>query len=343
MIYRKPRTDEWNQFESLARHPLQSKAWGDFRETTGVEVIRLVGFDDKQMKSQLQLTVHPVPKFGVNIGYFPKGQWPDEIQLHTLRELGKQQKMVFIKLEPDISSPPLEQDRLDELRQVLISSGCQLGRAMFTPYSFLVDLKLSETELMKRMKSKTRYNIRVAQKHEVKVLEDSSDAGFEEYLHLLELTTKRQQFYAHDKDYQQNMWKYMSQAGIAKILKATYQDQTVAAWILFLYKNTLYYPYGASSRDHREVMASNLLMWEAMRFGKANGCGSFDMWGSLGPHPDQHDPWYGFHRFKEGYGGELAHFVGSYDLVIDPPKYKIYRQMDNLRWKWLRLRAKLPF
>jgi lipid II:glycine glycyltransferase (peptidoglycan interpeptide bridge formation enzyme) len=101
----------------------------------------------------------------------------------------------------------------------------------------------------------------------------------------------------------------------------------------------LYYPYGASSSQHRDVMSSNLMMWDVIMYGKKMGLKTFDMWGSLGPNPDTKDPWYGFHRFKQGYGPELVEFVGSYDLVINPILYQGYKIADKLRWLFLRLRA----
>ena len=88
-------------------------------------------------------------------------------------------------------------------------------------------------------------------------------------------------------------------------------------------------------------MASNLMMWEAIKLGKKHGCKMFDMWGSMGPEPDQRDPWYGFHRFKQGYGGQLTEFVGTYDLVVNKLPYRIYTLADKLRWMGLKLLAKL--
>ena len=119
---------------------------------------------------------------------------------------------------------------------------------------------------------------------------------------------------------------------------AKYKNQTLAAWILFVYKDTLYYPYGASSNLHRETMASNLMMWEAIKYGKSLGLKKFDMWGALSQNPDKNDPWYGFHRFKEGYGPKHIEFAGSFDLVINPILYKLYKITDKVRWVLLRLR-----
>jgi lipid II:glycine glycyltransferase (peptidoglycan interpeptide bridge formation enzyme) len=82
-------------------------------------------------------------------------------------------------------------------------------------------------------------------------------------------------------------------------------------------------------------------MWEMIRFGKQQGCSQFDMWGSLGPEPDKSDPWYGFHRFKQGYGGDLVEFVGTYDLVLQDMPYKLFRVANDIRWKFLKWKAKL--
>lgn len=341
MIYRKPRIDEEADYDKLVRHPLQSRAWGDFREKTGVSVYRFIGFEGNQRASQIQVTFHSIPKLGYKVGYYPKGVWPDEGAIKALYEIGKRERALFVKLEPDVSMPPYSGDQLKQLNEFLLNRGCQKGRPLFTPWSFIIDLTKSEEKLIAGMKNKTRYNIKVALKHEVKVVEDNSEAGFNEYLALLGETTKRQQFFAHTQQYQRQMWQFMSQAGVARILKAQYQRKTLAAWVLFKFGNKLYYPYGASSRENREVMASNLLMWEAMRYGKKEGCVSFDLWGALGPEPDPKDPWYGFHNFKAGYGGEHARFVGTYDLVIDPIMYKLFRVGDRWRWQLLRLKSKI--
>lgn len=343
MIYRKPRDDERDLYDTLAAHPLQSWAWGDFRMDTGITVERLAGFEGSEMQRQMLVTFHPIPKLPYTVGVVFKGTAPDAVQLATLKELGRRKKAIFIKLEPNVSTPPQTAEQLTDLREFLLAHGCLLGRPQFTLHSFLVDLTRSEEEMMAAMKQKTRYNVNLAQKHGVTVVEDNSEAGFAEYLRLMEVTTKRQQFYAHTKTYHTTMWNVMRKAGIAHLLKATYQGKTLTAWILFAFNGVLYYPYGASSREHREVMASSLVMWEAMKLGKRLGCRRFDLWGALGPNPNTHDSWYGFHRFKEGFGGSLAEFAGSYDLVVDPTLYKIYRVVDRWRWRWMKLKAKLPF
>jgi lipid II:glycine glycyltransferase (peptidoglycan interpeptide bridge formation enzyme) len=137
------------------------------------------------------------------------------------------------------------------------------------------------------------------------------------------------------------MWMAMRGSGIAHLFRASYEGEILTVWIVFVWKDTAYYPYGASSRIHREVMAPNLLLWEIARWAKRKGVRQFDLWGALGPNPDVRDPWYGFHRFKEGYRPHLAEFIGSYDLVINKPAYEIYKIVDALRWTYLKARQKL--
>ena len=60
------------------------------------------------------------------------------------------------------------------------------------------------------------------------------------------------------------------------------------------------------------------------------------MWGALGLEADSSDPWFGFHRFKAGYGPEHVEYVGTYDLVINNVLYKTLNVADRLRWIFLR-------
>lgn len=332
-------------FNKHANHPLQAFEWGEFRKKTGVKIIRGKDF---------QLTIHKIPHSSWTIGYLPKGNLPEEKLIEELKKIGKDNNCIFIQLEPNIPSSMVN-------NKWSIVNLVPAAHPLFTRYTFVLDLTKSEDELLKNMHPKTRYNIKVAQKHGVKVLEDNSDEAFKAYLKLTNETTKRQRFYAHTQRYHKLMWQELgiknqelriknkknhdssfmihdSDRLNAHLLLAKYKKETLVAWILFTFKDTLYYPYGASSDKNRETMASNLMMWDAIRFGKKLGLAKFDMWGALGPNPDPKDPWYGFHKFKQGYGAQLVEFIGSYDLVINPFLYNLYKIADKIRWGILRFR-----
>ncbi len=323
--------------DSLTNHPLQSPEWGEFRKKTGVKVLRI---------NRLQITVHKIPHTSWTIGYAPKGPLPTADMISQLKKIGKQENCIFIQLEPNV--PIIENFPSSVGRQLKIKNlGLRpAAHPLITKYTFILDLTKSEEELLRAMHPKTRYNIKIAVKHGVQIVEDDSGKAFETYLKLTDETTKRQGFYAHTQSYHKLMWKILRQSQekldkdklTAHLFLAKYKNEILAAWILFVYRETLYYPYGASSSLNRETMASNLMMWEVIKFGKKLGLKKFDMWGALGPNPDKNDSWLGFHRFKQGYGGRLMEFVGSFDLVINPILYFIYMALDKIRWVILKIR-----
>lgn len=337
-----------NAFNQQASHPLQSFEWGKFREKTGIKVVRK-GFEkDGKLVEGFQLTIHKFPHTPWNIGYLPKGNMPTKETIEELVKIGREENCIFIQLEPNIIKNH-EDERFKTLihdSRVIIQPS---AHPLFTKYTLVLDLTKSEEELLKNMHSKTRYNIKVAQKHAVEVKEDNSEKAFERYLELTRETTTRQGFFAHTEKYHRLMWETLkiknhNNQGLttndlsAHLLTATYQGKILVTWIVFVFHDTLYYPYGASSSENREAMASTAMMWETIRWGKKMGLQKFDMWGALGPEPDSKDPWFGFHRFKQGFGPDLVEFVGSYDLVINPLLYQGYKIADKLRWAFLKLK-----
>lgn len=310
-----------------AKHPLQSKEWGEFREKTGIRVAREGG---------IQVSIHKIPYTPWSVGYCPKGPMPDELQVETLKKIAEENNCIFIKCEPKVKISSIYNAQITKLKTL----GFVEGRSLFTKFNFVLDVTPNEEELLASFKQKTRYNIKVAEKKGVSVKIDDSNEAFDRYLELTEETTKRQGFYAHGREYHKKMWELLHSTDIAHLLVAKYKGEIITTWILFKYGDTLYYPYGASTREHREVMANNLVMWEAIKLAKKWGLKYFDMWGALGANPDISDPWYGFHTFKAGYGARHIEYIGTYDYVAKPSLYKIFRLVEVIRWKILRMLKK---
>jgi lipid II:glycine glycyltransferase (peptidoglycan interpeptide bridge formation enzyme) len=301
--------------DTFATHPLQTSAWAEFRREWGNEVL--------ETKYGI-LTLHKLPFTSYKIGMFIKGVTPTKEILSELKKIGSKKNIVFIKLEPNI-------EKSENLVKLMESFGAVPGKTLFTPTTFWINLAPDEENLMKSFSSKTRYNIRLAEKKGVTVKEDNSDAAFERYLDLTRETINRQGFYAHTEKYHRLMWNILKKAGIAHLLVASYRGEIITTWILFAWKNFLYYPYGASTEKHKEVMANNLMMWEAIKFGKKLGLTTFDLWGR--------EEGKGFTKFKEGYNPKVVEFLGTWDLVINKPLYAIYKIAEWIRWPTLKIAA----
>lgn len=313
-----------SEYNKLALHPLQAWEWGEARKKTGVEVLRL-----SDGKNVFQLTFHRLPMTNYRLGYLPRSIWPSKEILNFLYDYGKKNKIIFFKIEPDVK----KNLKLEIRNLKLIKS----PHPLFPSWTQILDLTPTEDKLLKSFHPKTRYNIRLAEKKGVVVKEMSDDKGFEIFSQLYFETCKRQKYFGHTPKYHKIVWEAMKK-NIGHILIAFYKDIPLASYELFYFKNTLYYPYGGTSVEYRNLMASNLLMWETIKLGKKLGATKFDMWGSLGPNYDPSNDWAGFTRFKEGYATKFTEFVGSYDLVVNPMLYKIYNAVYSLRAFYLKLK-----
>lgn len=335
----------WNQ---KAVHPLQSWEWGEARKKMGIEVLRLGEFGGgvethnyASLRDVYQLTFHKIPFTPYKIGYLPRSVFPSEEALEFFVDYGRKNKVIFIKIEPYTKKFRIPNSKFQTNFKTLISNFKNLKQSshpLFPNWTIMMDLTKSEEELLKKMKPKTRYNIRLAQKKEVIVKEMTNEQGFEIFAKLYFETCQRQKYYGHNYQYHKIVFETLREK-IAHILIAFYKNTPLSAYEIFVFNDVLYYPYGGSSLEYRNLMGANLLMWETIRFGKKKGAKIFDMWGSLAPNYDQNDPWAGFTRFKEGYGGDFIELIGSYDLVINPSLYFSYNLVYKIRQWWLKVRA----
>lgn len=333
-----------DRYDSFVIHPVQSWGWGDFQLSQGHQVYRLAHINnDGSFSKCCTLSFHQIPKTPWSIGTLLRGPDLDQELIDKIYELSIAQKAIFVKLEPNTIYK--KYDNFNSF--TLLNSKPTFKRlkkspkSAFYPFTYLLDLSLSENKLLEQMHSKTRYNIRVANRFSVEVKEQTDDSGFEIYLKLLLETTKRQGFYLHTEKYHRDLWKQLKKSGMLHILTASYNNQVLSAFMVFQVKDLLFYPYGSSLDVNRHVMAPTLLMWEVIKLGKKLNCKIFDMWGSLGPNAKEGDNGFGFHRFKQGFGGQLNEYIGTYDLIINPFLYFLYNFADKIRWKILRLKASI--
>ena len=318
-------------FNEKAVHPLQTWEWGEFRRSAGNKIIRLANYKDNKITNSFQLLIHGMPGIPYKIGSLIRGTKPTKELTYKLKEIAKDEKLLFIKLEPNV----IKNERIIEK---LKSWGYVSGKTLFTPTSFWIDLTPSEEDLLKGFHSKTRYNIRLSQRKGVTVSEDNSKEAFEKYIRLTRETIERQKFHSHTEAYHRRMWKMLhqemvdkNQRPIARILTAKYKSEIITCWMVFAWKDFLYYPYGASTQEHKNIMANNLMMWEAIKYGKSLNLKTFDLWGREGGK--------GFTKFKEGYNPKVVEFIGTWDLVTSS-LYYIYRILEVFRWGFLKAKSK---
>lgn len=187
--------------------------------------------------------------------------------------------------------------------------------------TLLLDLSLSEEEILKGMHQKTRYNINLALKKGVEIREGSGAADFEEFWRLMSLTGARDSFRTHPAAHYRNLLS----ASRIKLFFASLDGRNIAAGLFCFWGDKVTYMHGASDNKFRNAMSPYLLQWALIQKAKAAGYKYYDFYGI------DEKKWPGVTRFKLGFGGRIENYPGTYDIIFSPILYKIYGVIRKLR------------
>jgi len=328
--------DEEKKFdEFVARHPkghfLQSYGWGEVKAKTGWQPRRLVLEEDGKIVAAAGLLKRKIPYVPKTIFYCPRGPVVDfknelllEELLQAIASLAQKEGAILLKIDPDI---PEEEE---EVKSLLLKKGFRLAakgegfEGIQPRYVFRLDLSLSLDELLANMHSKTRYNIRLAEKKGVVIKNDCSLDDLPVFYEILKETALRDHFLIRSFSYFETIWKEMVERGYAKLFMAYYQDEPIAGTLAFIMGDKAWYLYGASANRYRNLMPNYLLQWTMICWAKEKGCTMYDFRGVPGKVGQDH-PLYGLYRFKKGFNGKFTEFIGEYDLVYAPFYYWLWQ------------------
>jgi lipid II:glycine glycyltransferase (peptidoglycan interpeptide bridge formation enzyme) len=282
------------------------------------------------------------------LAYVPKGPvvtWANEEQVATLvaalDSTARAWGAIALTIEPDLPDEPVHRERLHALGFRPSPFGSVQPRR-----TIIVDIAPDEETILRAMKSKTRYNIRLAVRKGVTVRE-ATEEDMPAFHGLMETTAARNRFGVHSPAYYEAACRLFVPRGWARILLAQVAEEPVAAVMVFALPPQAWYFYGASSDAHREKMPTYLLQWEAIRWARSRGCTTYDLWGVPDEELDtleteftqRHDGLWGVYRFKRGFGGELVRSVGAWDRVYAPARYSAYRWMLSARHRIINARS----
>ena len=348
--------EEWNKFiaenggpssrEDTKGHGsfLQSYEWGNLQQMSGYDVTRVIVKEDGRIMLAAQIFKHALP-LGKSYLYIPYGPVFNLSQTGRDREVfdffvvelkklaSKESGIIFLKIEMD--SPFTKAKPMSYIGLALVGFR-KSAKDIQARETMIIDLTSSEDDILARMKQKTRYNIKVAQKHGVKIVSlDSGAMDPKIFVSLLEETAKRNDFRTHGGKYYFNMMDLFLGKPVSpranslsqKLYFAYYKGDLAAAALVGFFGGRATFLHGASSGQYRNIRAPYLLHWEIMRDAKRLGFAEYDFWGIVTPRTDKNQvkKWLGFSRFKEGFGGRVAEYPGAYDLVFDKLWYNMYR------------------
>jgi peptidoglycan pentaglycine glycine transferase (the first glycine) len=335
--------DTWNAALAAlpTAHVLQTWEWGQFKARHGWTPRYLLWQDEAGQPAAAALVlsrqVGPWP-----ILYVPRGPALDysrsptlESVLGELENLARSEHALFVKIDPGVEcarearnasrqyAPRSDTLESNEIADLLTHRHWLESREQIQfRNTMTIDLGQDEETLLAAMHSKTRYNIRLAVRKGVQVRQGGMD-DLDILYAMYNETAHRDGFIIRSSEYYRDAWGSFVEAGLGQPLIAEVEGQPVAGLILFRFANCAYYFYGMSRDLHRDKMPNHLLQWEAMRWARAAGCATYDLWGAPDTL-DESEPMHGVYRFKQGFGACFVSQLGAWDYTSSRPLYWLY-------------------
>ncbi len=228
------------------------------------------------------------------------------------KALAAQEKAYVIKIDPDVPSDQTEFVKMLEDNGFRTRHTGKNFEAIQPRYVFRLYLNgRSEDEILASFHQKWRYNIRLATKKgvEVRICGKEMVADF---ARIMVETGLRDNFATRPPEYFSAMLDNLGEK--CRLYMAFYEGKPIAGTLAIHYGDKVWYLYGASSNEYRNLMPNYLLQWRMIQWAIETGCRVYDFRGVSGDISED-NPHYGLYRFKQGFHGEFTEFVGEYDYV----------------------------
>ncbi|MBQ6266501.1 MAG: peptidoglycan bridge formation glycyltransferase FemA/FemB family protein [Clostridia bacterium] len=335
------------EFDAFVRshpkgHMMQTSAWGRVKKEWDWRGFLLRG-EDSAVRGACAVLLRQIPMTPFRLMYAPRGPVCDLHDADTVRELllavkeyGLRNKAYTFKIDTDtLVTDNAYIDQLKDLGFTFKEHGAGFDTIQ-ARYIFRLDVGgKTEEEVMAGFHPKTRYNTRLAGRKGVTV-EIKGREACAEFHDLMLVTGARDGFATRDTAYFERIMDAFGDD--ARIYLAKYEGKTIAGALDVHCGDKVWYVYGASSNEYRNVMPNYLVQWEMIRWAIAEGCRWYDF---RGGYPDEDNPLHGIFKFKKGFCNDYMELMGEADLILDKVGYKAVGTAEKLRKSTRGLRAKL--
>lgn len=315
-------TKEWDDFVSQSDYSgfMQSTNWARVKELEGWKTFRIAVKDGEKIKAAALVLVAEIGS-GKKLFYSPQGpilRW----------HIKKDQNLYFKKLIKIISEFAVAEHavcwRIEPwaiFRYGEILNKYQKSPVDMQPrHTALIPLINDLDMIIANFKSKTRYNIRLAQKSNLNVEIGSSIADFKIFYSVYRKTVDRKSLEHKDFSYFESICENLGKIGEAFVVNIKKDQQYIGAILLIKFGDRITYFFGGFDYDFRKYMAPYLCHYEAIKLGKELGCSYYDLWGIANTDSSEH-PWHSFTEFKEKFNPIKISLVGAHDIVFDQEGY----------------------
>ncbi len=315
-------------------HFLQSPEWAKVKKDWEHEMI-IVKNDAGDIEGTMSILLRKIPVINRYIMYAPRGfvcDYHDKKILKKLtdeaQKIAKKYKAFIFRLDPDI---PKNDEVFAEIIKELgykqkknIKSMLQIVQPKWISRITLTGK--TEEDLLNSFSSKHRYNVRLAKKKGVTIREGTRE-DLPTFYDIMKITETRNEFYVRPLSYFEGIWDAMSPNNHIRLIFAEYEGKPISAVLPIKYGNKVWYLYGGSSNEHRNLMPNYLLQFEMMKWGLETNCDIYDFRGVSGIMAENH-PQRGIYIFKKGFNGDIIELVDEMYIVYNPLVNAIFNMMQ---------------
>ena len=232
------------------------------------------------------------------------------------KALAKKHHSYVIKIDPDVPSSETEYTALLQSLGFSLTGGGATFDAIQPQYVFRLNTEgKTAEELLAALPQSTRRKVRAGGKKGVTTKICGKEA-VPEFARLMLETGVRDGFVTREASYFENMLDNLGEH--ARLYMAYYEGQAIAGTLAIWFGDKVWYLYGASSNEHRNLMPNYMLQWNMIEWAVEQHCRLYDFRGVPGQVGEDH-PLYGLYKFKLGFGGDYVEFVGEMDMVLNRP------------------------
>lgn len=304
-------------------HPIQTKAWADLRKEQGhtpvwvgncLMLVKKLSFPFKSFGLMSQVDLN-------------------DLSVSELIKKAKELNLSHVQIDPANEVSDLA------AKQLLANlKPAAKGESLVPRVTNIIDLTLSEQEILAGMKKNWRYNIKLASEKGLHTSEESNEEGLETFLDLYFETVAKKKFLGRNRNYFRQVWQKMHSADLAHIFITYMGEKPLVARMVFKSQDSVFTVYTGTNRELSEAKAAYLAVWNLILWAKEHGFKNLNMWGA-NPEAKVADSDFGYSQFKLGFGGRIAYYLPAKDLIISPLYYWLFKIINKIRLFALRAKA----
>ncbi|HMS92328.1 MAG TPA: peptidoglycan bridge formation glycyltransferase FemA/FemB family protein [Candidatus Saccharibacteria bacterium] len=298
-------------------HVLQSSQWAKFQGSIGRQPYYEITDDWYWMAFNRQVS-------GLRYLLAVENPIVDHKPLDALESIaikGRDLHCDFVRVEPKGNVTKSEMEEFGAIKVADVEPSTTL----------VLDLSKSIDELRSALSKSHRNRINTGPKRGISVKKSTELDNIEGFLRLMHDTASHSKIKNHPDWYFEKMAQSLISQGIASYYIATVEDTPASISLIYDWGDTRYYAYTGNDQvlnRQYDVGVSNL--WKMILDAKEDGKKYFDFWG-IAPEGEENHPWAGLTAYKKSFGGEVVSSLGTYDIVINKAKYRLYNTYKKLR------------